>query len=130
MSIQNPYLKSSVNTAPREHFVVMLYDGMLRFINIATNAIRDRNHEVASNNLKYAQDIVLNLRESLDKSISPDLFENLYPLYDFWYRKLVEANIKKSVEVIEEILPMIQQLRDAWQEAERQLAAQKGVSQP
>ena len=125
MGIRNPYLETSINTSTPGRLVIMLYDGLIRFINTANTAIQEKQYDMASNNLKYAQDIVLNLRESLEESIYPELYRNLYPLYDFWYQKLVDANVNKSCEIIEEILPMIIQLRDAWKEAELQVTKER-----
>ncbi|GGJ11365.1 flagellar protein FliS [Alicyclobacillus cellulosilyticus] len=119
------YKQAGVNTASKEHLVVMLYDGLLRFLAEAKAAIDEKRIEAAHKALIRAQDIVLELQRTLDHAKAPQLAENLDALYSFFFKQLVEANRKKSRAEIESIEPLIQELRDAFAQAERQLAAER-----
>lgn len=111
----NAYRRSNVETATREGLLVMLYDGLLRFIGMAQAAIEANDVVNAHTNLVKAQDIVVELRNSLDMEY--EISHALESLYDYFWRKLVAANVEKSVEPIEEIRPRIQELREAWVQA-------------
>ncbi|MCL6547316.1 MAG: flagellar export chaperone FliS [Alicyclobacillus sp.] len=124
-SYSNAYRQASVNTASPSRLVVMLYDGLLRFMNQAAEAADQGQIETVHRNLLRAQDIVLELRSSLDHSKAPVLCSNLNDLYAYFYSRLVDANRLKSSEPIREILPMVQSLRDAWAEADRQLSMER-----
>ncbi|MCL6598705.1 MAG: flagellar export chaperone FliS [Alicyclobacillus macrosporangiidus] len=127
MNPQYAYKQVGIATAPKERLLIMLFDGLLRFTAQAKAAIDASQVEAAHNALIRAQDIVLELQQSLNPSQAPQLAENLDALYTFFYTQLVEANRRKSREVIESIEPLIRELRDAFAQAERQLAAERQV---
>lgn len=124
MSYQNIYKQQSVATAPPGKLLIMLFDGLLRFLSQAKTAINERQIEPAHKALVRAQDIVLELRSTLDHEKAPELCESLSDLYTYFYSSLVEANRTKTVDKIDEILPGVQELRDAFSEANN-LAAEE-----
>ena len=96
----------------------MLFDGALRSLDRAQAGfscleIGERNTTI-HNNLSRAIDIVRELNHSLDLEAGGQLAETLRNLYNFFEQRLVESNLKKSRKGIDEILPMLKQLRDAW----------------
>lgn len=118
MIIGNPYDKyqqNSIMTATPEELTLMLYNGAIKFINKAKLSIEKKQMEGAHNNIIRAQDIITHLNVTLDMNY--EISKNLSQLYDFMLEKLVDANIKKSVEPLDEILPLIEDLRDTWKEA-------------
>lgn len=121
---QNVYKQSSVNTAPPGKLVIMLYDGLLRFMNEASDAISSNQVEKAHFSLVKAQDIVLELRSTLNMNAAPEIAENLYNLYSFFYSKLVDANREKSTQHLSDIRGMLVDLRDAFVQADKQLVAE------
>lgn len=125
MSVPNPYKQASVNTAPPSRLLLMLFDGLLRFIHQGEMAIKAKQAEEAHKALLKAQDIVLELRSTLDKEKAPELCETLYDLYTYFYQKLIEANTKKDAQPLQEIEGFIKELRDAFQQAERKLAGER-----
>jgi flagellar secretion chaperone FliS len=118
MSLNNAYEKyriNSVNTATPEELIHMLYNGLVKFILQAISSINDSNIEKANSCIIKAQNIVVELQVSLDKKI--ELSANLEILYDYIYRRLMDANLQKDIKVLEEILYFAKQFRDTWGQA-------------
>jgi flagellar protein FliS len=92
----------------------MLYQGAIRFLGIAKDAIRDRKLDVAHNNLLKAQDIVLELISSLNFDAG-EIAHNLYSLYMYMNRRLIEANVAKDVTIIDEVIKLMTTLKEAWE---------------
>jgi flagellar protein FliS len=119
------YKNASVNTASPGKLLIMLYDGLIRFLEQAKEAITAGQVETAHNKLIRCQDIVLELRSTLDHEKAPELCDNLAALYTFMYSKLVDANRTKDISHLSEIAPMIKELRDAFALAERQATLER-----
>jgi len=110
----NQYRNMQINTASPEKLVLMLYDGAIKNIRIAEEALGESRYSDANNALVKAQDIINELASSLD--MSQEISANLYQLYDFVRRVLIEANIKKSSENLDPVKKILTDLRDAWAE--------------
>ena len=106
------YKKQSLTTLTPMEIVVKLYDEAERQMNRAIYYIGEKNYESSNNCLKKTQDIVNALRSVLDMDIP--ISKNLDSLYEFFNRQLIEANVKKDVEIIKELLPMFGDLKDAF----------------
>ncbi|MFU0782873.1 MAG: flagellar export chaperone FliS [Thermoanaerobacterium thermosaccharolyticum] len=114
----DPYLeykRNSIMTASPEELVLMLYNGIIRFVNEAKQAIDDKNIERAHNSITRAQDIVLELMSTLDMQY--DISKNLYSIYDYISRRLIEANLKKDKVALDEVESLISDLKDTWGKA-------------
>lgn len=111
----NIYKSNSVNYASKEQLLLMLLDGAVKFAKIARQAIIDKNIEKAHNSLIRTQDIFTELMVSLDTT-QGGWTTDLLNIYKFVNSKLAEANFKKSVEIMDEILPLIEQIKDMWNE--------------
>ena len=109
------YNDSKVLTAKPEELTLMLYEGAIKFCNIAIMAIEKNDLQKANLNIIKAENIIQELRSTLDMKYP--VAKQLDALYDFIYRSLMEANIKKDKEKIEEVLGLIRELRDTWKEA-------------
>ena len=109
------YKESAVLTAPPERLVVMLYDGIRRFLFQATVAMREGNVELCNNRLQRAEAIIDELNATLDMSAG-QVAERLRALYEFSRRHLMQARVKKSPEMIEEVSKLLDTLGDAWRE--------------
>ena len=109
------YKENSVFTAAPEELTLMLYNGLVKFIMQAQAAIDDKNVEKANNSIIRAQDIVQHFQDTLDMKY--EVSENLDALYDFMYRHLMEANIKKDKSMLDEVLNLVKDLRDTWSQA-------------
>src|SRR5205085_10274782 len=99
--IANPYQQyraNAVETASPVELVLMLYKGVLRFTQRGLLAVEQGELESAHESFIRAQEIVLELSQSLDLEQGGDLARNLQALYIYAYRLLVEANFRKAVE--------------------------------
>ena len=93
----------------------MLYNGCIKFINLAEVFIDDKNIEKINVNILKAQDIVneLNITLNMDYEVS----ENLRQLYSFVNERLIEANLRKDKKPLLEAKEIVTGLRDTWKEA-------------
>jgi len=112
------YRQIATQTAPPGQLVLMLFDGALRSLDRALlgfncTEIGERNATI-HNNLQRAVDIIRELNSSLDVEAGGPLADTLRNLYGFFERRLLESNLKKSRAGIDEVIPMLKQLRDAW----------------
>ena len=132
MVMTNPYQsyqQNSVGTASPGELTLMLYNGCLKFLNLAKRAVIDHNTEEKHKNIIKAQNIIRELMVTLNMDVP--ISQNLMSLYDFNYRQLVEANIKNDVKLIEEVEGFIEDFRDTWKEVikinRQQTFSEKGL---
>ena len=112
------YKRAGISTATQGELLLMLYDGAIKFLNIVLNNIGDfRNYGQASENIAKVQDILTELMVALDFEKGGEVAKNLMGIYVYLKRRLVEANINKDKEPIEESIKILSELRDAWIEA-------------
>ena len=109
------YNNNKVMTASPAELTLMLYEGAIKFCNLAIMAIEKKDLEKSNLNIIKAQNIILELRSTLDMNYP--LSNDLDRLYEYIYSKLIEANLKKDKEIIEESLDFIRELRNTWKEA-------------
>ena len=109
------YMQTSIKTANPAKLLIMLFDGAIKFLRQAMEAIEEKDIEKANLFLWKTTEIVQELIISLDMNI--DIAHNLYSLYDYFYRRLLEANLKKDRAIAEEVLQLIQELRETWVQA-------------
>lgn len=111
------YQGTKINTASPAELTLMLYEGAIKFCNKALYGMEQNDIEKVNENLIKAQKIVTELRSTLDfKYAVAKEFDNVY---EYIYRRLVEANIKKDVDILEEALDYIRQMRDTWKDVMR-----------
>jgi flagellar protein FliS len=115
----NAYRKVQVTTASPAQLVVQLFEGAARFIEQGIQAIERRDLEQAHTALVRAQAIIAQLRASLDREVGP-LADQLDGLYDYFFRRLVLANVEKDAAPAREVLGHIRELLAAWREVARQ----------
>lgn len=111
------YQKSSIETASREQILIMLYDGAIQFLNKAKIAIQNSDFEAINNNLIGAQNIIQEFINSMDREVAPQLAENLISLYEYFIRRLVQANMKRQIEPVDEVLKYMKSLKATWEKA-------------
>lgn len=115
----NQYKQNTVFTATKEELTLMLYDGAIKFINIGKLNIRNKDTVKAHEALMRAQDIIIELNASLNMDY--EISNNLRSIYDFIMEKLVDGNIEKDVAPLDEALGLLQDLRDTWKDAMREV---------
>lgn len=111
------YQKASIETASREQILIMLYDGAIQFLNKAKIAMQNNEFEAIHNNLMGAQNIIQEFINSMDREIAPQLAENLISLYEYFIRRLIQANMKRQIEPIDEVLKYLKSLKATWEQA-------------
>ncbi len=110
----NEYKKTQIATANQGKLIVMLYDGAIKFLNIAIDSMKPQTYDIANNNIIKAQDIITELLLSLNMKEGGEISQNLFNLYMYFKKTLLEANIKKDTEMIKGVLELLKELRDAW----------------
>ena len=114
----NPYSKmreNAIMTAPKEELTLMLYDGALKFINQAQAAILAKDNNKAHECLLRVQDIIREFQITLDRS--HEVSKHFDLMYDYIYRRLVDANVAKDPEIVKECCELVRSMRDMWKEA-------------
>ena len=120
MAANNPYAaykNSKIMTASPAELTLMLYDGAIKFCNIAVMGIEENDIEKANNNIIKAERIIWEFRNTLDHKYP--VWEDFDRVYDYLIRRLHEANIHKDAEIMEEVLKHLRTMRDTWKEVMR-----------
>lgn len=120
----NAYKQNSVNMASKEQLLLMLLDGAVKYTKVARIAIVEKNMARAHKELVRVQDIFLELMITMDKS-SGKYMEDMYNVYEYIKNELSKANIKKDVKIIDNVLPIIEEVRDMWHEVDRKIKTGK-----
>lgn len=117
------YAADAVSTASPARLLIMLYDRLVRDLVTAEEAAGNGDLATMSSELVHAQDIVLELRTSLDTT-AWDGAQALADLYTFLHGELVAANVKKDAARIASCRSIVEPLRDAWRTAALQTVQQ------
>ena len=120
MPARNPFAEYTTNkilTASPAEVTLMLYDGAIKFVNIAIVAIEHGEIEKAHINIKKTQRIIEEFRNTLDHKYP--VAEDFDRIYVYLLQRLLEANIKKDTEILEEINMHLRSVRDTWKEVMR-----------
>lgn len=112
------YANNKIMTASPAELTLMLYEGAVKFCNIAIVAIEKNDVEKAHNNITKVENIIEEFQATLDhKYPVADDFDNVYR---YLQERLLEANVKKDKEILEEVLGHLRTMRDTWKEVMRQ----------
>jgi flagellar protein FliS len=123
------YLQTRLKTATPEELTIITFDVL---INSTTRAIArlkqpGLNVQAIHNDLRRAQRAAALLMGSLNLEIDNDLGRRIFSIYEYWHHELYVANMKKSPDVIEQLLPQMKSFRETWVEANRRYRAEKAV---
>lgn len=108
------YNNSKVLTASPAELTMMLYDGAIKFCNIAIVAIEHKDIEKAHINITKTERIIDYFRQTLDMKYP--VAEDFDRVYTYLNQRLVEANIKKDKEILEEVNQHLRSMRETWRE--------------
>jgi flagellar protein FliS len=121
MNPRNPwqsYRQVATRTASPGQLILMLYEGVIRFLNRAQEGFQLEDpveyNTTINNNILRAQDIIRELDYSLNLEQGGELALELRRLYDYFDRVLLEANLRKDSQRITEVIQRVTELRDAW----------------
>lgn len=116
--VNNPYAQyknNTILTASPEELTLMLYDGAIKFCNQAIKAIEEKDIPKAHTLIIRIEDIIHEFMITLDKNY--EIAAQLELVYDYIYQRLIEANMRKDIEILSEVREMLKELRDTWKEA-------------
>lgn len=125
-STPNAYLRTKVMTASPEELRLMLFDGAIKFAEQGRRGIEEKNPEQTFNGLTRAQDIVMELINTLKPEYDPELCEKLSALYTFIYSRLVSACTQRSITFVDEALNLLRYERETWALLLQKLASENG----
>lgn len=110
----NAYAQNKVMTASPAELTLMLYEGAIKFCNIAVVAIEQKDFEKANTNIQKAERIIGEFQATLNfkYAVAKD-FDNVYR---YLMERLIQANLKKDTEILEEVLKHLRTMRDTWKE--------------
>lgn len=117
MAVMNQYAQyqnSKILTASPAELTLMLYEGAIKFCNIAILAIEKKDMEKAHINITKAQRIIEEFRSTLDHKYP--VAEDFDRVYVYLLQRLLQANIKKDTEILEEINTHLRSMRDTWKQ--------------
>lgn len=117
------YQNSRIMTASPAELTLMLYEGAIKFGNIAILAMENKEPAKAHENVVKVEKILQNFRDTLDKKYS--VWEDFEKVYVYLLRRCHEANIAKDPAIMEEVVTHIRSMRDNWKEAMKKAASDK-----
>ena len=110
------YKRTQINTSSPGKLLLMLYQGAIKFSKLAIKNIEAEEIEASHKNIIKVQNIVLELKSTLDKEKGGQLADQLEKLYDFIYQELLQANLKKDITHLNNIIPLLEELYTAYKE--------------
>ena len=122
------YQTADAHSADRNHTLVLMFDSSVRFLHRAHHAMQERDYETQCACVTRTQKIISTLMASLDTSVEPQLTGSLWTLYNWLHTNLTEASISDDLQLLEEIIGITTNLRDAWRQAEANCRAGEQTS--
>lgn len=112
------YNRNKVLTASPAELTLMLYDGAIKFCNIAIAGIENKDIEKAHVNIIKTEKIIEEFLRTLDEKYP--VYKDFENVYRYLMRRLQEANVRKDKEILEEVLTHLRGMRDTWKEVMKQ----------
>ncbi len=110
MSNVSAYQDNAVTTQSKGRLVVLLYDGAIKFLKLAIKELEAGNFEAKGQYINRAQDIITELNAVLDVNAGGEIANNLRNLYVFMSNRLAEANAKRDVNMINDVIRLLEEL--------------------
>lgn len=107
------YREMEIKTSSPAKLILILYNEAIKCLNRAKEKIKVKNVEESNDLLIRAQKIIRELMCSLNLKVG-EMATRWYSLYEYIYYRLIQANLQKDVQVIDEVLDLLKPLRDAW----------------
>jgi flagellar protein FliS len=108
------YKEHAVGTQSKGRLIVMLYEGAIKFMNLAVKEIEAGDYAAKSQHIAKAQDIINELNAVLNTDAGGEVAVNLRRLYCFMVRRLSEANINKDPNLVRDVIQLMEELNQGW----------------
>jgi len=108
------YKKAAVTTKDQGTLILMLYEGTIRYLKVASKKIHTKDLEGAHNAIGKAKAIISELMTSLNTDNSGKVGASLKSLYVYMFNRLIDANIQKNASYVDEVCELMEELRDGW----------------
>lgn len=112
------YNRSRILTASPAELTLLLYDGAIKFCNLAIVAIEKKDIPAAHTNIVKVEKIIEEFRSTLNRDYP--VAEDFDRVYCYLLRRLQDANVKKDIDIIDEILEHLRSMRDTWKQVMQQ----------
>ncbi len=112
------YNRSRILTASPAELTLLLYDGAIKFCNLAIVAIEKKDIPAAHTNIVKVEKIIEEFRSTLNRDYP--VAEDFDRVYCYLLRRLQDANVKKDIDIINEILEHLRSMRDTWKQVMQQ----------
>ncbi len=116
------YREQEINTMSRGELLIKLYDELIKNMRYGALLFSQNNPEAAKKCTSKCRDILNYLVVILDNQYP--ISEKLRNIYSFMIGQIIQANVNNQADYLEKILPMAQELRDAWVQAEKTVRMQ------
>ena len=116
----NLYQQTGIMTSNPMKLVIMLYDGAITYLNKSIEYAENKDIKNKNIYANKARDIILELNNSLNLEVGGEMASNLKRLYFFMNRHLFQANLKNDMQGMREVILMLSDLREVWQEISNQ----------
>lgn len=110
------YQRNKYETASPHKLILMLYTGAIQSASRAQSFITEGQHVEANKYILKVQDILYELISTLNEQEGGEIAGNLKALYFYMLDKLVQANLKKEVEPLNEVIGILRDIKDAWEQ--------------
>lgn len=111
----NPYLRDAILTATPEQLHLMLYDGAIRFALQGRDAMVRKDYEMMYLRLTRAQNVIIEMLNGLNYEVNAELCQRMASIYNFIYRKLVDACVGRKTEDLDDAVRVLRMERETWQ---------------
>ena len=108
------YGNNRIETATPAELTLMLYEGAVKFCNIAIVGLEKNDYEKVNTNIQKCRNIIVELTSTLNMKYT--VAEDFKRMYDYIFALLTEANMKKDMELLERALEELRGMRDVWKE--------------
>jgi flagellar protein FliS len=112
----NAYKQTNAVTADPKRLIILCYETVISNLTLARESYISKDYETKAKCIQKAQDIICELTNAIDFQNGGEVAKNLYALYTFMTRHIMEADLKRDVTALTEVITMITELKSAWQE--------------
>ena len=113
-NIKNIYQENQILMASPKQLIVLLYDGCIKQLKLAEFALAEKKFDEVNANLIKAQNIVQELKNTLNHAEGGEVAQNLDELYNYILSGMIQANVSKDAMLIRKYRGMIEDLRETW----------------